>query len=173
MTQAERAEALGITPRQLRRDEAKGCPKDLEGARTWRARNVPQKGESDNAGIVDETARLRAAQADLAELQALEKRGEVAPVADMEIAINEANVIARTQFDGLSGRIAAQLAAITGVDSAEVRQLVKDETDRILAAWADRLEGWARMVASGGAPAAGAEEDAGPVGGPESGAAAG
>lgn len=171
MTQAERAKALGITPRQLRRDEAKGCPKDLEGARTWRDRNVPSRGEADNGGIVDETARLRAAQADMAELLAAEKRGEIAPVPDYQVAINEAMVLLRTQIDGLSGRLATQLAAMT--DPAEIRQLVKDETDRILAACADRLEDWARLVASGGAAAPAPEEDAGRVGGPEPDPAAG
>lgn len=160
MTQAERAKALGISPRQLRRDEDKGCPKDLEGARAWRARHVPSK--EDNGGIVDETARLRAAQAELAELDAAERRGELAPVDDYQVAVNEAMVILRSQIDGLSGRYATQLAGMS--DPAEIRQLLKDETDRILGAAAARLEDWARLVAGGGATAAATEADAGSMG---------
>lgn len=162
MTQAERADALGISPRQLRRAEERGCPKDLDGARAWRARNVPSKDAPENAGIVDETARLRAAQAELAELDAAERRGELAPVDDYQIAANEAMVIMASQLDGLSGRFATQLASMT--DPAEIRQLLKDETDRIRDASAARLESWARLVAGGGAPSSGAEAKPGQVG---------
>lgn len=43
MTQRQRAAALGITPRQLREDERRGCPRDLNGARRWRSTNVVQR----------------------------------------------------------------------------------------------------------------------------------
>ena len=40
MTQSERAHALGISVRYLRKLEARGMPTDLEGAREWRAANL-------------------------------------------------------------------------------------------------------------------------------------
>ncbi|MGE5525212.1 MAG: hypothetical protein ACM3SS_15975 [Rhodospirillaceae bacterium] len=43
LSQADRAAALGITVRQLRRDESRGCPRDLPGAVRWRMLNIRPK----------------------------------------------------------------------------------------------------------------------------------
>src|SRR5688500_7356189 len=46
MTQEQRARALGITVRHLRKLEARGCPSDLAGARAWRAQYVLPRARS-------------------------------------------------------------------------------------------------------------------------------
>jgi len=147
------AKALKLSRIQIWRLVQRGMPLDENLAREWRAKNVATK-----TGVVaSDTGRLRRAQAFLAELDARERIGQLAPTEDYQIAINEAMVILASQFDGLPGRTASQLATMT--DAAEIRRFLLNEIRRIRAAAADRLEGWARVVAGSAvaAPAAGSD----------------
>src|SRR5262245_47374861 len=72
----------------------------------WLLSREFQKGQADvgPAGSLDgETRRLRGAQADLAELEAAERRGSLVPLEDVQIALNEYTVIIATQMDGQTG----------------------------------------------------------------------
>ena len=80
MTQIERARALRMSTRMLRRYEAIGCPRELEAAKTWLNANRVRRGDG---GQIQATARLRAAQADLLELKAAERRAGIIPAADV------------------------------------------------------------------------------------------
>jgi phage terminase Nu1 subunit (DNA packaging protein) len=163
VTQAEIADALGISGATVSRFKRKGMPvSSIEAARAWRDENVRPRYEKPTGSIVDETARLKSAQADMAEMEAAEKRGELAPVSDMEMAASEAMVIVRTQLEAIAGRTAKQLAAMT--DAAEIRQFTLNEIRRSLAAAADRLESWAALVAGRAVTSPAAESDAGSVG---------
>lgn len=53
MTQAERARALGMSARMLRRYETRGCPRDLAGAERWLAQNVVRRivPDEDDTGL--------------------------------------------------------------------------------------------------------------------------
>lgn len=176
VSQTEFAEIIGKSSEWVRQLAKQGLPSertngrgkgvmiDTAAAINWlisreRTKQIP---DDEDSSLDSETRRLRAAQADLAELDLSERRGELAPVEDYLIASQEAMVIVASQMDGLPGRVASQLAGIT--DAAEIRQLLLDETRRIRAAAAARLESWADMVASGESIEAAATEDAGPVG---------
>jgi len=135
-------------------------PLDENGAREWRAQNVRTK----TGKQFDQTTRLRAAQADLAEIEAAERRAELAPVEDMQIAWNEAFVILRSETEAIAGRCAAQLSAMS--DQAEIRPLLLNEIRRALTSAADRIEAWARSIASGAASTSAADPNTGPVGRP-------
>jgi phage terminase Nu1 subunit (DNA packaging protein) len=89
-----------------------------------------------------ETKRLRAAQADLAELEAAEKRGELAPVEDVRIAFSETMVILRMQMEAVASRCAAPLVGRTS--AAEIRAYLLGEIRRALTAAAARLEKWSK-----------------------------
>lgn len=160
MTQAERAEALGISERQLRRLEAKGCPKDIEGARRWYARNSSDKGSS--GYLNDETTRLRSAQADIAELDAAQKRGELVPLEDVKIVVGEMLVNLRRDMEAIPGRTAMQVAVMG--DAGEIRELQLHDTRQALGAAADRLQDLFRAFGAGGSTEGTAEQDAGSVG---------
>jgi hypothetical protein len=105
MTQAERAKRLGLSARMLRRHERAGCPRDLSGARAWLARHVVRR----SPAVRQETARLRAAQADVAELLVAERRAELMPVAEVHRVLEaSAAVYASADFPaGLAEELAA------------------------------------------------------------------
>src|SRR5687768_3645400 len=79
-----------------------------------------------------ETKRLRAAQADLAELEAAERRGDLMPYDDVKRWASEATVIFTSQLEGLPGRMANTLAGMD--DAAQIRQALHDEVRRIRSA---------------------------------------
>lgn len=92
-----------------------------------------------------ETRRLRAAQADLVELEAAERRGELAPVEDMQVAANETMVIVRTTMEAIASRCAAELAGMT--QAGLIRHYLLGEIRQGLSAAAHRVEEWAASVA--------------------------
>jgi len=94
-----------------------------------------------------ETKRLRAAQADLAELEAAEKRGELVRAEDVQIAINETMLLLRLQMEAIASRCAAALAGMT--DAAQIRHYLLGEIRQVLRAGAARLQEWAQSVMRG------------------------
>src|SRR5512143_4238743 len=181
MTKEDFARELGISYQTRRVQERRGMPTDsLAKARAWREANL-QKGRggrrikgggttppltppaapaAEDAGVTKEmtvvsaTARLRLAQAEVAELEAAAKRGELRPLADYQRATTEAMVILATQLDGVPGRLASQLSTMD--DAGEIRQVLMDEARRIRSAIADRLRDWALLAGSGTDPGAAA-----------------
>lgn len=123
MTQAKRAAALGMSARMLRRYQARGCPETLKGARRWLRANVVLR---DGRGQ-RELARLRAAQADLAELRVRERLAGLIPASDVLMVVARAEEIFGS-VERLSD-CAEDLARIS--DQALVRARLLAETRKV------------------------------------------
>lgn len=159
------AKALRVSVASIEKYVARGMPvDDIEAARRWRKQNVrPRTGAGRE---VNETARLRRAQADLAELEAREKAKQVVDVDDVKAVFAEALAILRLRMRGIPGRVAGPLAAMT--DPGEIKRYVADEVDRCLGAAAQAFESWGVEAAAGAAGKAAqpaAEALSRPVGG--------
>lgn len=143
----------------------RGMPLDEAAAREWLAANVKTK----TGKAADEVTRLTSARADLAELEAAEKRGELLAYEDVLRWANGVTVAVASQLEGLPGRMASTLAGMT--DAAEVRQALLDEVRRIRSALAAAIR--ALVPGDGELGDAATGEDGGSVGGSDEGTAAG
>lgn len=153
------AKGLKISGVQVWKLMQRGMPTgSLAEARAWRAENV----ETKTGAATRETTKLRGAQARIADFQWRKMAGELVEVSSVEASITEALVFIRSEVEGKAGRLAHQLAAMK--DPAEIRQFLLHELRASLATAADRLEGWARMVAGDQASAAETDPVAGEVG---------
>ncbi len=109
-------------------------------------------GESSSATYTREQARLKAYQADLAEMDLKERRGELTPTAEVIEAAREA-VSAMTQaFDLALADTAERLAAATGKDARAIRPHLRTFKDVGLAAFRHTLT--TALAAGERAPAA-------------------
>lgn len=171
MTKTALAKALGISREMVHRLVNLGMPcTTVKAAREWRKANLQQPAAEDDT-IAGQTKRLRAAQADLAELEAAEQRGELSPTDEMQNAWSEAFVQLRTQTEAIAGRCAAQLSVMT--DPAEIRAYLLNEIRASLASSAARLEDWARGVWGDSVAQTPAKPNGGRMGGPMPDSAAG
>lgn len=130
---------------------------------------APTDDEQESADEADR--RRKIANASLIELELAQKRGDLIPMAVAENVIDRAFGLVATQLDGLAGRLAAELAAVS--DAAVIRQVLFDETRRIRAAAAAELANRAIVQTGGSEDQSASAEDDSPVGEPESSAAAG
>lgn len=132
--------ALGVSISTVEKYVARGMPiSDIEAARKWRRENVrPRTGGGKE---INETARLRRAQADVAEIEAKKLSGSVVDIEDVDASIMKALAILRTGVRSLGGRIAGPVAQMT--DPGEIKRYVAREADRILADTAKALREWA------------------------------
>lgn len=162
------ARALGMTDENVRlrfkagvfRQTARGKYDLFE---TLRAEREHQRKSVRGPIVSIETARLKRAQAERAELENQLRRSEVIPSDDVKVALSEILVTLVGMLDGLGSRLAAKLASET--DPAQIRRLILDETRRIREHASGRLAG---MVPAGlglGPAAATAKQNTGPVGG--------
>jgi phage terminase Nu1 subunit (DNA packaging protein) len=163
VNQAKFAEILGKSPEYVRLLSEQGMPAERNGKRgaqvfihtekaiAWLVQRERLKVEAElapnGATVEAETRRLRGAQADLCELEAAEKRGDLVPVEDVQIAISESNVILRGQMEAVASRCCGSLAAMR--DAAQIRHYLLGEIRRALSAAAARLEEWTAAVAKG------------------------
>lgn len=161
MTQKERAAALGISTRQLRKDEAAGCPEDLPGAIKWRSENR-NRGSASSGSLNDETTRLRAAQAEQVEIEVAQLRGELMLREDVQTVVGGAMLIINAEFRGAPRRMAPELIGASSL--AEMQQRLRNEFTRIRAAISEKLAELALEPDEPGDETA-AAEDAGRVGG--------
>ena len=92
----------------------------------------------ENLVLAIEKARLVNAQADGQELKNSIAQGKVASVSDLLTALMEIFSIVATQLDGISGRLAGELAGIN--DARLIRQRLLDESRRIRTAAADQIK---------------------------------
>jgi hypothetical protein len=149
---------LGISRTMVYKAAARGMPVDsIDAARDWRRRHVELKGQ-EPGDLTEETRRLRSAQADVVELEAAEKRGELAPVDDFQIALNEIAVMVSSRLEALPGRCANDLVILT--DAALIRAYLQKEVRAIRDALAARLEAWARDIVRGKPVPPASESDA-------------
>lgn len=159
----EFSEIIGASPRHVTNLIREGMPVDGTGKKGsplkidtakalawWRDREVEKqlgkvaREAGDPETRKDADRRLAAARADRAEVEAARARAEVIPMADAQFVMNEAMAVIASQLDGLGGRLASELAAIS--EPAAIRQKLLAETRRIRAAAADRL---AKLAAIG------------------------
>lgn len=110
-----------------------------------------------------ETARLKRAQAERAEMENAERARSLLPAEDVRLFLSEAAVILVGMLDGAASRMAAALAAES--DPGRVRQIIQDEHRAIRETTAARLEALGARCGAGEHPPAAAASDAGPVGG--------
>ena len=116
---------------------------DTEKAIKWLLARERAKAEAElapaDATSEAATKRLRTAQADLAELEAAERRGELVSAEDVKQFVFRIANIAKGQIAALPSRCAASLAACKA-DTASIHAHLKGETDQTLNAIANELE---------------------------------
>jgi phage terminase Nu1 subunit (DNA packaging protein) len=154
LTKAAIAKALNISAPAFDRYLKKGCPHDsVESARAWQAANIDlqrsalqhvvQKANvavldrgpdfSDDAPaarLIREKARREAAEADLAEIELMEKRSEIIPIGEHRRVLFS---VGRTVRDGLRqipSRISAQMAAES--DQHACQSIIEAEIRNVL-----------------------------------------
>lgn len=110
-----------------------------------------------------ETARLKRAQAERAEMENAERAKALLPSEDVRLFVSELAVILVGMLDGAASRMAAALAAES--DPGRVRQIIQDEHRAIRETTAARLEALGARCSGGEHRPAAAAPDAGPVGG--------
>ena len=93
-------------------------------------------------------ARKEAAQADLAEMEVQQKRGELIPKADVDLALRSFAASVRAKLDVVADQIAPLVAPVSDLD--EVHALVSEHMRGILTAVADDM-GRAAVAAGKGA----------------------
>lgn len=93
-------------------------------------------------------ARKEAAQADLAEMEVRQKRGELIPKADVDLALRSFGASVRAKLDVVADQIAPLVAPVSDLD--EVHALVSEHMRGILTAVADDM-GRAAVAAGKGA----------------------
>lgn len=82
-------------------------------------------------------ARKEAAQADLAEMEVRQKRGELIPKADVDLALRSFGASVRAKLDVVADQIAPLVAPVSDLD--EVHALVSEHMRGILTAVADDM----------------------------------
>ena len=129
-------------------------------ARETRKAATPDEGET----LKEADLRKARADADLAEVRAAQAANQVIALAEVESMVERVMVLVASQLDGIAGRIAAPVAALT--DAAACRQVIFDECRRIRGAMAAEFQAVAAVAQGGGVDQAAPAEDAGSVGGP-------
>ena len=106
----------------------------------------------------DETTKLTIARRLKTELETAVMSGKLVDFDEFVVAASEAMQIIAMRDDGMAGRLAAELGAMT--DAGEIRKKLLDELRDNRAGAALRLQSWAGMVAGGAVAATTAEPDA-------------
>lgn len=114
---------------------------DTAKAIAWLLARERQKVEDeiapDGTKVGAETKRLRAAQAQIAELEAAERRRELVVMEDVRQVVMAAGVVFAQQLDALPGRMANEMAACS--DPAIAHAKLRDECRRIRQATAQEF----------------------------------
>jgi phage terminase Nu1 subunit (DNA packaging protein) len=145
LTEPEVAALFEVSPQEMRRLRAEGCPHLLRSGRVlyrlpqvvaWREERAVKALDADES---KERARKMRADADKSELQAAKLRGELAPVAEMDAAVERLATAVRNEVAGLRSRFTL---AVIGLQSPQEAASVLDEMGRqilgALASLADR-----------------------------------
>lgn len=114
---AELAEALSLTPRRIQQLAAEGMPKasrgkyDVAACVKWYIEYREQRAREDAkpTSIDDAKLRLAVAQAETAELDLAERRGELVSVATYEDRLGRILTLLRSRLLALPGRVAVLL----------------------------------------------------------------
>jgi phage terminase Nu1 subunit (DNA packaging protein) len=147
------AALIGLSGRQVQRLAAEGVlPRDGRG-RYDPTKAVPafvqylRDGREGSGSLVEEKLRLTVAQRREIEQKTRHRARELVEIDEVDRVFAAAMVTVGSQLDGLGGRLANELSALT--DPAQVREVLFRETRRIRAAAAAQLEALAGAPASG------------------------
>lgn len=140
LTEAEAAELIEVSEPEMRRLRSEGCPHLMRSGRVlyrlpqvmaWREERAVKALDADEA---KERARKMRADADRSELAAAKLRGELAPVADMDRAVERLATAVRNEVAGLRSRFTL---AVVGLQTPqEAAKVLDDMARQILAALA-------------------------------------
>ena len=115
-------------------------------------------GREGSGDLVQEKLRLTVAQRREIELKTRIRSRELVEREDAERVYSATMVLIGSQLEGIGGRMAGELAAIS--DAAVIRKRLLDETRRIRTAAADQLEAWVNGPAGREPAAPATDEDA-------------
>ena len=125
LTETELASAIGRDERTLREWREKGCPHQRRSNRilyrlpqvmAWREEQARKELDADEA---KERARKMRADADRSEMAARKLRGELAPVVEMDAAVERLATAVRNEVNGLRSRFALSIMGLqTPADAA-------------------------------------------------------
>ena len=143
------ATVIGLTPRQIQRLVTSGVLSrsgrgnyDLAACvQAWGAHLTA--GKEIDTGLGAARQQLVSAQAHKTQLEAAALAGELVPLVDVQIVLNESMVIIASQMEALPGRLAAVLAGES--KPALISSMLKSEIRRIRQAAADRLSSLVAM----------------------------
>lgn len=139
---------------------------NIRSAVDWLIRREVEKWRTRDGGESAEDADLRKKRADanLAEIKAMEAANILIPLEEAEQTAERAGILFATQLDGLAGRLASRLAGES--DAAVIREILYVEAKRIRDAVAAELQIGPDRPADGEGDQAASDEDGEPVGGP-------
>ena len=144
LTETELAEALEVDARELRAWRSDGCPHLMRSGRVlyrlpqvvaWREKRAVDVLDADEA---KERARKMRADADRSEMAAAKLRGTLAPVADMDRAVEWLATAVRAEVTGLRQRFASRIIGLETPAEAAV----------VLDAMAEQILGGLRTAAT-------------------------
>lgn len=131
LTETELAETLEVSDaRELRKWRQEGCPHQMRSGRVlyrlpqvvaWREERARKELDADEA---KERARKMRADADRSELAAAKLRGELAPVAEMDAAVERLATAVRNEVAGLRSRFTL---TVLGLQTPQEAAAVLDE----------------------------------------------
>lgn len=140
LTETEIAAALEVDPRELRKWRADGCPHSLRSNRVlyrlpqvmaWKEERAVKALDADEA---KERARKMRADADRSEMAAAKLRNELAPVREMDAAVERLATAVRNEVAGLRSRFT--LAVIGLKEPVEAAAVLDDMARQIMGALA-------------------------------------
>jgi hypothetical protein len=148
MTQRELAKHLGISHAQTKREIARGMPVDsLAAAVAWRHANGlprPQVGS-----IASETARLRARQADLADIEIRKQKSELLEAEEVSVVTAAGFALVAQELDALPARAAPRIIGLT--DVAAIHAILLEEAMSIREHAARELSQYCEQLKNGSA----------------------
>lgn len=125
LTEQECADLIEVSPQEMRRLRAEGCPHQMRSGRVlyrlpqvmaWREERAVKALDADES---KERARKMRADADRSEMAAAKLRGELAPVAEMDAAVERLATAVRNEANGLRSRFALTIIGLqTPVEAA-------------------------------------------------------
>lgn len=146
MNKKQFAALVGRSPRQVSNLIHEGMPAAGSGKKGSPLHIDPPKAvqwllnraESRNSSpLSEERRRLVAAQAERAELETAQRKGQLLDIEDVQIVVNEGTAIFVGQKRSMGSRLAGQLAGMT--DPRAILKLLNAENDKILQATSDKL----------------------------------
>lgn len=157
VTQTELAEILGVSARTIRTWQKEGMPAggdrtrrkyDTRACLTWVLENkfgdrpTEVDGEPPDPSYKEARAREKAAKAQVAELDLMERKGELIPVSVYKDELADVLTSVRSRLLNLPGRLSRELADASDPEAAEriVEQGVREALEELQRAYRERAQ---------------------------------